>query len=322
MPNVNCDSFYFLAKKHGFRSRAAFKLIEIDRKYRILEKSSGIIDLCAAPGSWSQVSNKISPINSLIIGFDAQKIQPIKNCFFLRADVTSPNMIKMIKKIKEIDGRKINLVLHDGAPKIGACWLKDVLNQNELALLALKIGIFSLEKGGDFISKVFRSEFLHGILYVSNCFFRKVLLFKPTASRKSSTEIYLICINFKAPKKFDPFFFSSDYIFSFSQNKIHPRNAIHFKKNNTIKTKKNLLALIRSFLNENAQRKLNFKFDDEFESFFGISCLSKVFFLVIKELLKSTESNFLRILLKWSNLFITENSIGIKKYPSDKLIYI
>ena len=62
MPSINCDSFYFLAKKYGFRSRAAFKLIEIDRKYKILEKSSGIIDLCAAPGSWTQVSNKISRV--------------------------------------------------------------------------------------------------------------------------------------------------------------------------------------------------------------------------------------------------------------------
>ena len=207
MPSINCDSFYFLAKKYGFRSRAAFKLIEIDRKYKILEKSSGIIDLCAAPGSWTQVSNKISPKNSLIIGVDAQKIRPIKNCFFLRGDITSPSIIKTVIKLKKIDRRRINLILHDGAPKIGASWLKDVLNQNELALLALKISVHILERGGNFISKVFRSEFLHGILYISHCFFEKVILFKPTASRKSSTEIYLICKNFKAPEKFDPFFF-------------------------------------------------------------------------------------------------------------------
>lgn len=305
MPTINCDSFYFLAKKFGFRSRAAFKLIEIDRKYKILEKSCGIIDLCAAPGSWTQVSNKLSPKNSLIIGVDAQKIRPIKNCFFLRGDITSPSIIKTIIKLKKIDERRINLILHDGAPKIGASWLKDVLNQNELALLAIKISVHILEKGGNFISKVFRSEFLNGILYISHCFFEKVVLFKPTSSRESSTEIYLICKNFKAPEKFDPFFFSSDYIFSFIQDKLHPKKFTSFKKTFIGKrSKKNFLNLIRNILNKDLNRYLHYNLDDEFESVFGISLISKAFFKGITESSKKKENGIIGLLVKWSKLFL------------------
>ena len=239
MSDGKYDLFYFLAKKYGFRSRAAFKLLEIDKKYKILNNSKGIVDLCAAPGSWTQVARKISPYNSLIIGVDAQKIQAVRNCYFLRGDITSPNIIKSINKLQKIDGRKINKILHDGAPKLGASWLKDVLNQNELTLLALKIGVYTLEKRGDLVSKIFRSEFLHGILYISRCFFDKVFLFKPFASRNSSTEIYIICKNFKAPKKFDTFFFSFDYIFIFYQTQImiqlHPDpKEGNYKKNKQV----------------------------------------------------------------------------------------
>jgi AdoMet-dependent rRNA methyltransferase SPB1 len=315
MAKNKCDSFYFLAKKHGFRSRAAFKLIEINRKYKILEKSNGILDLCAAPGSWTQVANKISPNGSLVLGVDAQKIRPIKNCYFLRGDITAPSIIKTIHKIKRLDGRQISVILHDGAPKIGASWLKDVLNQNELALSALKIGVYSLEKGGNFISKVFRSEFLHGILYISRCFFEKVLLFKPSASRNSSTEIYLICKKFKTIGKFDPFFFSSDYIFSFSEMKTikNPKNEFEkneFEKNEFEKNEfeKKILNLIRKSPSKNSLKEKSFKIEDEYETIFGISLFSKTLsckeiehFVEIKTNLK------IDLLLQWAKLFLNFN---------------
>jgi len=305
MSKNKCDSFYFLAKKHGFRSRAAFKLIEIDRKYKILEKSNGILDLCAAPGSWTQIANKISPNGSLVLGVDAQKIRPIKNCYFLRGDITAPSIIKTIHKIKKLDGRQISVILHDGAPKIGASWLKDVLNQNELALSALKIGVYSLEKGGNFISKVFRSEFLHGILYISRCFFEKVLLFKPSASRNSSTEIYLICKKFKTIGKFDPFFFSSDYIFSFSEMKTIKKSKNEFEKN---EFEKKFLNLIRKSPSKNSLEEKSFKIEDEYESIFGISLFSKNLSCKGIEHFVETKTNLKTdLLLEWSKFFLNFN---------------
>ena len=307
MSIIRCDPFYFLAKKYGFRSRAAFKLIELEKKYKVLKSSKGIIDLCAAPGSWVQVVNKISPNTPLIIGIDAQKIRPIKGCYFLRGDITSPNIITTLDKIKKIDKRKINTVLHDGAPKIGSSWLKDVLNQNELVLISLKISINSLEKGGTFISKVFRSEFLHGILYISSCFFENIFLFKPSSSRKSSTEIYLICKRFRAPINFDPFFFSVDYVFSFFQNDFNMKTGISkFKKPFCGYSDKNLLALVRIFLLGSLNELLEIKvLDDESESIFGL-CLFSKNFNKRKEKFLNENTQKLELLLRWSRQFLIE----------------
>jgi|EP00802_Teleaulax_amphioxeia_P001073 cell division protein FtsJ len=311
MPTIKCDPFYFLAKKYGFRSRAAFKLIELEKKYKILKNSNGIVDLCAAPGSWVQVANKISPLASLIIGIDAQKIRPIKGCYFLRSDITSPNIIKGLTKIKKIDKRKINTVLHDGAPKIGSSWLKDVLNQNELVLMAMKISVNNLEKGGTFITKVFRSEFLHGILYISNCFFERTFLFKPSASRNTSTEIYLVCKKFKAPVNFDPFFFSPDYIFSFFQYNLNVKGRIvKFEKNFTERWEKNFLTLIRIFFKYETDEKTGAKiFDDEFESFFGLSMFSKNFNKSNNSMEKNLHKNInnYKLIIRWTRQFLIES---------------
>lgn len=304
------DNFYFLAKKYGFRSRAAFKLIEINKKYKILENCTGIIDLCAAPGSWTQVAKKIAPNGSLILGIDAQSIRPIKNCYFLRGDITSPGIIKAITKIKKIDNRKINIILHDGSPKIGGSWLKDALNQNEMVLFALKIGVHCLEKGGCLVSKVFRSEFLHGILYISRCFFEKVRLYKPLASRLSSTEIFLICKDFKAPEIIDPFFFSSNYIFGFAQNIFGEKINLLKKKN------QNILYSVIDFLDvsKTPMKKCSdiydsYNLDDELGSIFGLNFFSKIFSEKFFQLNFKKEKLFWNQLFrKWCSLFL-ENII-------------
>lgn len=312
MSKSRYDPFYFLAKKHGFRSRAAFKLIEINKHYKFLENSTGIIDLCAAPGSWIQVAKKISPNGSLILGIDAQKIRPIKSCYFLRGDISSSSIIKTILKIKKIDKRKINVILHDGAPKIGGNWLKDVFNQNEMVLFALKIGICTLENGGCFISKIFRSEFLHGILYISRCFFEKVKLFKPLSSRLSSTEIYLICINFKNPVEVDPLFFSTDYVFGFGQDILTKQAPLIKKKNMDINlSEMSFLNSVRSTRGKSTNLKVYSNFDDEFQCIVGINLFSNA-------LLKKAPLNFYKrgdlfrekLLKKWCSSILEK--IGSK----------
>ena len=90
-----CDIFYFIAKKYKFRSRAAFKLIEINKKFGFLEKSSGVLDLCAAPGSWLQVSRALTSISALIIGIDIAPIKKIKGCQTLRGDISSFFLFKI-----------------------------------------------------------------------------------------------------------------------------------------------------------------------------------------------------------------------------------
>ncbi len=90
------DKFYKIAKETGFRSRASFKLLQIDKKYNFLENATVLVDLCAAPGSWLQVAQKKMPLSSVIIGIDLVPIKPIKNVITFAEDITSENCLKLI----------------------------------------------------------------------------------------------------------------------------------------------------------------------------------------------------------------------------------
>lgn len=188
-----CDFFYFTAKKFKFRSRAAFKLIEINKKFIFLNKASGILDLCAAPGSWMQVAQKLAPLYIPIIGIDIYPIKPLTGCITLKGDITSPSCFSSISNIIKVFKQQINIVLHDGSPKMGSKWLSDVYKQNELVLNAFKLARNILNYGGWFITKIFKSEYFNNLFFILKNFFKKIFIFKPIASRSSSTEIYLIC---------------------------------------------------------------------------------------------------------------------------------
>uniref|UniRef100_A0A7S0VGE2 Ribosomal RNA methyltransferase FtsJ domain-containing protein n=1 Tax=Hemiselmis tepida TaxID=464990 RepID=A0A7S0VGE2_9CRYP len=297
------DLYYFLSKKFFFRSRAAFKLIELNQKFKFLNKSRGILDLCAAPGGWLQVVQKVVSPSALIIGIDAKKISPLKGCNMLKGDITSKGCLGPILKLKKWKNKKLDVVLHDGAPRMGTSWVRDALNQNSLTLNAFKLAINCIEKGGWFVSKIFCSGNFHGLLFSFRFFFKKLKIFKPKASRFASAETYLICKNFLAPSKFDHNLLKAKFIFGNfpEKKKKNFKNKIMEEEEKKNKNFLNFLLFLRK-KEKRTFEQLNFLISgDESLCILGLNFFGKMIFSQKKRKKKKLQTG-ITVLFLISNL--------------------
>ncbi|KAK1414447.1 hypothetical protein QVD17_30191 [Tagetes erecta] len=208
------DKFYHLAKEHGYRSRAVWKLIQLDSKFNFLRSSRAVLDLCAAPGGWMQAAVERVPVGSLVIGVDLDPIRPIRGAIAVQEDITTPKCRATVKRLMSENGVKaLDLVLHDGSPNVGGAWDQEATSQNALVIDSVKLASELLAPKGAFITKVFRSRDYNAVLYCLRQLFEKVEVDKPAASRSSSAEIFIVCLKYKAPAKIDPRLFDVRHLF-------------------------------------------------------------------------------------------------------------
>lgn len=191
------DIYYRMAKENNYRARSAYKLIHLNERYNFLNKQTKtVIDLCAAPGSWSQIClENLSP-ESKIISVDLLKIKPFynknkeiyKNSQLIEGDITSEGVLNLLKEYE------VDMLLCDGAPDITGIKEFDEYYQNQLVLNALNIFTkLKVKADSFFISKIFRGSETFFIKKHLEKFFKKVELVKPLSSRNASIESFFVC---------------------------------------------------------------------------------------------------------------------------------
>ena len=183
------DIYVRQSKVDGYRARSAYKLIEIDKKFKIFKNGMFILDIGAAPGSWSQYASKAIK-NSKIISIDLKDMSPINNGIHIKGDFTEPDIQE---KIRENLTKEFDVVMSDMAVNTTGVKNLDSIQTGELCKEAMTFSKKVISSKGYFISKIFMGSTFNEIVALGKKIFREVKVFKPLSSRKDSKESFIIC---------------------------------------------------------------------------------------------------------------------------------
>lgn len=209
------DLYYRKAKEEGYRARSAYKLLQLNEELHFLDdpELKRVVDLCAAPGSWSQVlSRKLfaerEPVadgqedDRKIIAVDLQPMSPIDHVITLQADITHP---RTLERIYELFGnQKADFVCSDGAPDVTGLHDLDEYIQHQLIMSALQLTTCVLKRGGTFVAKIFRGRDIDMLYSQLGYLFEKIVCAKPRSSRGTSLEAFIVCIGYNPPAGWEP----------------------------------------------------------------------------------------------------------------------
>ncbi len=192
------DRYFRLAKEEGYRARSAYKLLQIDERFHLLHRGDAVVDLGAAPGSWSQVvAQRVGP-KGRIVAVDLQPVEPIPGVIILQGDMTDS---EVQARIEAALGGPADLVLSDAAPFTTGIKLRDHVLSMELGHAALATARRLLRPGGSLVIKVFQGEDLADLIRAVKQSFHPVKLFTPDATRNESWESFIVARGFKGRGK-------------------------------------------------------------------------------------------------------------------------
>ncbi len=186
------DAYVQKAQKDGYRSRAAYKLLEIDERHRLFKKGLAVIDLGAAPGGWSQIAANRVGQDGQVIAIDLLKMKPIPQVEVMQGDMTDPVAVKIIEETLK---KPCGLVISDMAPNITGIRDLDQAQAVRLWGLALEFACVHLRPKGNFLIKVFQGDGFEAFLKEVKESFEQVTVHKPKASRNQSREVYIVAKN-------------------------------------------------------------------------------------------------------------------------------
>jgi len=189
------EYYYRKAKKLNYRSRASFKLMQIDERFHIFSSGDRVVDLGAAPGGWLQVAVNLVGEDGRVVGIDLRPIKPVPGAETLIGDIRSP---ESITALRELIG-EADVIISDMAPNISGAYSTDHARSVDLCMYCLQVADTLLRQGGNVVMKVFQGDMMEILLRETERRFDNVRLHSPEASRKTSSELYVIAKGFRGP---------------------------------------------------------------------------------------------------------------------------